>query len=104
MLDVANGHTTRHRPSAGGVVVSPPDREVSPATRWQHRHLLDVDQLSRDELEACLDLAVEMRERRLRHAPLADTQQLDVLIKGRIVAIVQRPLGLTFLQDNQRLV
>jgi aspartate carbamoyltransferase catalytic subunit len=31
--------------------------------RWPHRHLLDVDQLSRAELEACLDLAVEMRDR-----------------------------------------
>jgi aspartate carbamoyltransferase catalytic subunit len=31
---------------------------------WRHRHLLDVDQLSRDELEQCLGLAAEMRERR----------------------------------------
>ena len=28
---------------------------------WTHRHLLDVDDLSRAELETVLDLAVEMR-------------------------------------------
>ncbi|HET7636892.1 MAG TPA: aspartate carbamoyltransferase catalytic subunit [Candidatus Limnocylindria bacterium] len=28
---------------------------------WPHRHLLDVDSLSRDELERLLDLAVELR-------------------------------------------
>src|SRR5439155_1100283 len=54
MLDVANGHTTRHRPTAGGVVVSWPDPTGAP-TGWPHRHLLDVDQLTRDELETCLD-------------------------------------------------
>ncbi len=31
---------------------------------WLHRHLFDVDVLSRAELERILDLAVEMRERR----------------------------------------
>ena len=30
---------------------------------WQWRHLLDVDLLSRGEIERCLDIAVEMRER-----------------------------------------
>jgi aspartate carbamoyltransferase catalytic subunit len=35
---------------------------------WPHRHLLDVDQLSRAEIEQCLDLAVEMREARARGA------------------------------------
>ena len=34
------------------------------ATAWSHRHLLDVDALSRAELEQLLDLAVSMRERR----------------------------------------
>jgi aspartate carbamoyltransferase catalytic subunit len=29
--------------------------------RWRHRHLLDVDQLDRDEILGCLDLAAEMR-------------------------------------------
>jgi len=70
MLDVANGHTTRHRPAAGGVVVSWPDPAGAPAAGWPHRHLLDVDQLTRDQLEECLDLAVEMRERRLRRGSL----------------------------------
>jgi aspartate carbamoyltransferase catalytic subunit len=46
----------RHRPDAGGVVPS--------GGHWPLRHLLDVDQLTRDELEGCLDLAVEMRARR----------------------------------------
>ncbi len=45
---------TRHRPDADGVVV------------WSHRHLLDVDRLSRPEISACLDLAAEMRARRER--------------------------------------
>lgn len=31
---------------------------------WSHRHLLDVDQLDRAQLEQCLDLAVELRSRR----------------------------------------
>jgi aspartate carbamoyltransferase catalytic subunit len=34
---------------------------------WTHRHLLDVDQLSREEIERCLERAVEFRERRARH-------------------------------------
>jgi aspartate carbamoyltransferase catalytic subunit len=34
------------------------------AGTWTTRHLLDVDQLSRGELEACLDLALALRERR----------------------------------------
>ena len=58
--------TLRHRSDAGGVVVS--GRE--PVMGWPHRHLLDVDQLTRGELERCLDLAVEMRERRRRGQPL----------------------------------
>ena len=36
----------------------------APAVAWPHRHLLDVDALSREELLVCLDLAVEMRARR----------------------------------------
>ena len=88
MLDVANGHTTRHRPSAGGVVVSWPDPAATPATGWPHRHLLDVDQLTRDELEECLDLAVEMRERRLRR------ETLD-LLQGEVV-------GLAFCEPSTR--
>ncbi len=88
MLDVANGHTTRHRPAAGGVVVSRPDPAATPAGGWPHRHLLDVDQLSRDQLEECLDLAVEMRERRLRR------ETLD-LLRGEVV-------GLAFCEPSTR--
>ncbi|HJP72163.1 MAG TPA: aspartate carbamoyltransferase catalytic subunit [Candidatus Limnocylindria bacterium] len=35
-----------------------------PAATWAHRHLLDVDGLSRAEIETLLSLAVEMREAR----------------------------------------
>lgn len=35
-------------------------------TAWRHRHLLDVDQLDRAEIERCLDLSVEMRGLRER--------------------------------------
>jgi aspartate carbamoyltransferase catalytic subunit len=37
---------------------------VTLPTAWRHRHLLDVDALSRAELEELLDLAASMRERR----------------------------------------
>jgi aspartate carbamoyltransferase catalytic subunit len=88
MLDVANGHTTRHRPTAGGVVVSWPDLDAPATTGWPHRHLLDVDQLTRDELETCLELAVEMRERRLRRETLE-------LLRGEVV-------GLAFCEPSTR--
>jgi aspartate carbamoyltransferase catalytic subunit len=88
MLDVANGDPTRHRPTAGGVVVSWPGRDEAAASGWPHRHLLDVDQLTRDELETCLDLAVEMRERRLRR------ETLD-LLRGEVV-------GLAFCEPSTR--
>jgi aspartate carbamoyltransferase catalytic subunit len=38
----------------------------SPAASWRQRHLLDVDQLDRDEIMRCLDLAVELRSLRQR--------------------------------------
>ena len=38
----------------------------SPPVAWDHRHLLDVDILSRDELETVLDLADEMARERSR--------------------------------------
>jgi len=79
MRDLAET-SPRHRPDAGGAVVS--------KGHWAHRHLLDVDQLTRDELEACLDLAVEMRERRERH------EALDHL-RGEIV-------GLAFMEPSTR--
>ncbi len=74
----------RHRPEAGGVVVS--GRE--PVMGWPHRHLLDVDQLTRADLERCLDLAVEMRERRARR------ESLD-LLRGEVV-------GLAFCEPSTR--
>jgi aspartate carbamoyltransferase catalytic subunit len=45
----------------------------TPAASWRHRHLLDVDQLDREEIERCLDLAAEMRSLRQRR------ERLDVL-------------------------
>jgi aspartate carbamoyltransferase catalytic subunit len=41
-----------------------PVADQPPRAAWPHRHLFDVDQLSREQLEACLDLAVQMREQR----------------------------------------
>jgi aspartate carbamoyltransferase catalytic subunit len=41
------------------------------ARTWTHRHLFDVDALSRAEIEACLELAGEMRDRRQRAERLA---------------------------------
>jgi aspartate carbamoyltransferase catalytic subunit len=38
------------------------------APTWVHRHLLDVEGLTREELERILDLAVEMREARAARA------------------------------------
>jgi hypothetical protein len=57
---------SRHRPIADGISISWPGADEGPSTGWPHRHLLDVDQLTRAELEECLDLAVEMRDRRNR--------------------------------------
>lgn len=37
---------------------------MSTRVAWPHRHLFDVDALSRPEIEQLLDLAIEMRERR----------------------------------------
>jgi aspartate carbamoyltransferase catalytic subunit len=79
MRDLAET-SPRHRPDAGGAVVS--------ERHWAHRHLLDVDQLTRAELEACLDLAVEMRERRDRG------EALDHL-RGEVV-------GLAFMEPSTR--
>jgi aspartate carbamoyltransferase catalytic subunit len=59
-----------------------------PGAHWPHRHLLDVDQLTRDELERCLDLAVEMRERRARLVSLD-------LLRGEVV-------GLAFCEPSTR--
>jgi len=81
--------TPRHRPDAGGVAISTPEAEtVAPTAGWRHRHLLDVDQLSRDELERCLDLAVEMRDRRTR-------RERQDLLSGEVV-------GLAFCEPSTR--
>ncbi len=79
---------SRHRPDAGGVVVSLPETHGEPATGWPHRHLLDVDQLTRAELERCLDIAVEMRERRNRRETLG-------ALRGEVV-------GLAFCEPSTR--
>ncbi len=81
------GTPPRHRPETGGVVTSWPDND-SHVAGWPHRHLLDVDQLTVDELERCLDLAVEMRERR------ASRESLD-LLRGEVV-------GLAFYEPSTR--
>ena len=39
---------------------------ASPPRTWPRRHLLDIDGMTRAEVETCLDLAVEMREWRQR--------------------------------------
>ncbi len=40
------------------------------AARWPHRHLLDVDHLTRAQAERCLALAAEMRDLHARHERL----------------------------------
>jgi len=78
----------RHRSGADGFLISGAGADERHATGWPHRHLLDVDQLTRDELEQSLDLAVELRERRARHEPL------DAL-RGEVV-------GLAFCEPSTR--
>lgn len=56
--------------------------------RWPHRHLLDVDQLSRDQVERCLRLAADMRHLRERG------EQLEAL-RGHVV-------GLAFAEASTR--
>ncbi len=73
MLDIADG--------------APPS--AAPLTdRWPHRHLLDVDQLSRAQIERCLDLAVDLRDQRSRRAT-------PHLLAGEIV-------GLAFCEPSTR--
>jgi aspartate carbamoyltransferase catalytic subunit len=60
----------------------------SPATSWRQRHLLDVDQLDRDEIVRCLDLATELRSLRQRG------ERLDSLA-GHII-------GLAFAEASTR--
>ena len=49
-------------------IAASPDMPL-PGARWRSRHLLDVDALDRGEIDACLDLAVAMRERRASGEP-----------------------------------
>jgi aspartate carbamoyltransferase catalytic subunit len=60
----------------------------SPAASWRVRHLLDVDQLDRGEIERCLDLAAELRALRQRG------ERLDSL-SGHII-------GLAFAEASTR--
>ena len=52
----------------------------APARAWTHRHLLDVDLLSRDEIERVLDLADRMRTAR-------ETRELRDLLELETVAL-----------------
>jgi aspartate carbamoyltransferase catalytic subunit len=60
----------------------------SPGASWRRRHLLDVDQLDRDEIERCLDRAVELRSLRERGERLS-------ALSGHIV-------GLAFAEASTR--
>jgi aspartate carbamoyltransferase catalytic subunit len=67
---------------------TPPRADPAAAGAWRHRHLLDVDQLDRDEIERCLTLAAEMRSLRERG------ERLD-LLRSHIV-------GLAFAEASTR--
>jgi aspartate carbamoyltransferase catalytic subunit len=67
---------------------TPPVADHAKASTWRHRHLLDVDQLDRAEIERCLDLAIEMRSLRDRG------ERLDPL-RGHII-------GLAFAEASTR--
>lgn len=58
------------------------------SSTWRYRHLLDVDQLDRDEIARCLDLALELRGLRERG------ERLDTLA-GHII-------GLAFAEPSTR--
>jgi aspartate carbamoyltransferase catalytic subunit len=60
----------------------------SPVASWRQRHLLDVDQLDRDEIVRCLDLSAELRSLR-QHG-----ERLDSLA-GHII-------GLAFAEASTR--
>jgi aspartate carbamoyltransferase catalytic subunit len=60
----------------------------APSLTWRHRHLLDVEGLSRDELDRILSVAVEMRDARARHA-------LRTLLEDEVV-------GLAFYEGSTR--
>jgi aspartate carbamoyltransferase catalytic subunit len=60
----------------------------SPAASWRQRHLLDVDQLDRDEIERCLDLAAELRSMRQR--------------RERLNSLAGHVIGLAFAEASTR--
>jgi aspartate carbamoyltransferase catalytic subunit len=67
---------------------TPPLTDPATAGTWRHRHLLDVDQLDRAEIERCLTLATEMRSLRERG------ERLD-LLRSHVV-------GLAFAEASTR--
>ncbi len=67
-----------------------PEPARTGARAWAHRHLFDIDQLSRMELEACLDLAAELRNLRVAGA-----------LGGRQV-LAGHALGLAFYEASTR--
>lgn len=60
----------------------------APPGPWRTRHLLDVDQLSTNEIRACLSLAAEMRE-------LRERETRDERLTGHLV-------GLAFAEPSTR--
>jgi len=63
---------------------------VEPQT-WTRRHLLDVDQLSRTDLESVLDLAANLREQRDSDAPVELRRTLE-----------RQAVGLAFYEASTR--
>jgi aspartate carbamoyltransferase catalytic subunit len=61
---------------------------ITGAATWTRRHLLDVDELSRDDLEGVLDLATELRARR-------EAGELPDPLRGM-------PVGLAFFESSTR--
>src|SRR5437899_1740637 len=55
---------------AGGGAIAPTTAPVAhPAARWLHRHVLDLDDFSRDEVEHVLETTDAMREVLARDVP-----------------------------------
>ena len=62
--------------------------DADAAPTWTRRHLLDVDELSREDLEGVLDLAAELRARR-------EAGELPDPLRGM-------PVGLAFFEASTR--
>jgi aspartate carbamoyltransferase catalytic subunit len=78
------------RPAGTTATGRAPQPSRIPTRTWTHRHLFDVDQLSRAELEACLDLAAELRD--LRSAGALGSRQ----------PLVGHTVGLAFYEASTR--